>query len=235
MRTFVVGDIHGHAELLRDMMARLFDAKHPTSEDTLVFVGDYVDRGPDSKGVVEQVLALRDGGWPGKVVALKGNHEALMLDWIAPEPALDPAVWIQNGGYDTIVSYTGGSFTRDWSGSIPAEHREFFDNLPTYYEDEHGIYVHAGLRPGKRPEDVDEEILLWIRDEFIQSDYKWDKIVVFGHTPQYLPPRGPIMDRSELDWKELNQDNKIGIDTGAAYGGPLTAVILPGPDFVRVP
>jgi serine/threonine protein phosphatase 1 len=232
VKTIVVGDVHGHADKLR----RLLPALQARAEagDSLVFVGDYVDRGPDSRGVIDQVLELQNGGWDGPVIALKGNHEVLMLDFVSEKPKYAPEVWIQNGGYDTIISYTGGDFNRQWWSSVPEEHREFLRTLRSYYMDDHGIYVHAGLRPGQGPAEANEEVLIWIRDEFIESEYQWEKLVVFGHTPQYAEPEGPVMDNSKLPWRPLVRREKIGIDTGCAYGGPLTAVILPEQVFEQV-
>jgi serine/threonine protein phosphatase 1 len=232
LRTFVVGDIHGHATKLRGLMPHLEERAQPG--DALVFVGDYIDRGPDSRGVVDMVLGYRNGGWDGPVVTLKGNHEELMLDFMEREPRYDPEIWIQNGGFETADSYTGKGITRRWAESIPTEHLEFFFNLRLWHEDENGIYVHAGMRPGVLACEEEEDVLLWIRDPFIHSAYRWGKVVVFGHTPQFDEPKGAILDRSQLPWRPLNRPEKIGIDTGAAYGGPLTAVILPDREFVSV-
>jgi serine/threonine protein phosphatase 1 len=230
VRTFAVGDIHGHLKKLQAVLAHVRQRAEPG--DTLLFIGDYVDRGPDSRGVIDLVRELANGGWDGPVVTLKGNHEALMLDYLSPKPAFDPFVWLENGGEETIASYTGDGHTIRWEHHVPAEHRDFLEGLKTWYEDEHAIYVHAGLDPGKRPEEVGEDILLWIRDEFILSPYRWEKPVVFGHTPQHDRPRFPVLSVSRLPWRPLNRPEKIGIDTGAAYGGPLTAVILPDREFL---
>lgn len=232
MRTFVVGDVHGYASKLRKLLPQL--KERAATGDSLVFVGDYIDRGPDSRGVLDLVLEQLDGGWDGPVVALKGNHEEMMLDHMSRRPRYDPEVWMQNGGYETIASYTGQGVTRKWAESVPAAHLEFLKSLPSLHQDENGIYVHAGLTPGRAPETGDDDIYLWIREPFIESDYQWEKVVVFGHTPQYEPPKGLVMDRSQLAWRPLDRPEKIGIDTGAAYGGPLSAVILPEREFLSV-
>lgn len=233
MRTFVVGDVHGHLDELRALLERLGEEAAPG--DALVFVGDYIDRGPDSKGVVELVMAQADGGWDGPVTALRGNHEALLLDFLDPEPEHDPSIWLMNGGVETIDSYGGLSVEEDVAALIPPEHLEFFRSTYLWHEDENGLYVHAGFLPEIEPDEQGEETMLWVRDEFIQSDYAWRKVVVFGHTPQYerklldgLTGRGPR-------WRVLDRPEKIGIDTGAAYGGPLTAVALPEREFFSFP
>jgi serine/threonine protein phosphatase 1 len=232
MRTFAVGDIHGHRDKLWRLLRPLREAARPG--DALVFVGDYVDRGPDSRGVIDLVLKLAHGDWDGPVVTLRGNHEAMLLDHLADGLLYDPYVWIQNGGVETIASYTGGSIPHTWQDKLPAKHREFLNGLDTWYQDEHGIYVHAGLLPGRPPEEATDEARLWIRNEFIESDYAWDKVVVFGHTPQYKPVSQREFDVSRLQWRPLELPEKIGIDTGAAYGGPLTAVVLPEREFISV-
>jgi serine/threonine protein phosphatase 1 len=233
MRTFVVGDIHGHAAKLRSLLPQLKEKARPG--DALVFVGDYIDRGPESRGVVELVLAEQTGAWEGPVTTLKGNHEAMMLDFISPQPQFAKSVWMQNGGYETISSYAGARWGRDWVTQIPPTHLRFLETLASLHEDDNGIYVHAGLTPGEPPEAADDEVRLWVRDEFILSRYRWEKVVVFGHTPQFDQPPGPITDYAKLSWRPLDLPEKIGIDTGAAYGGPLSAVMLPEREFFSAP
>lgn len=232
MRTFVIGDIHGHSIKLRKLVLEL--QRHAEPGDSLVFVGDYIDRGPDSRMVVEQVLELRSGGWIGPVTCLKGNHEELLLDSLARRPRYEPGVWFQNGGRETIYSYSGSKDPRSFPASLPADHLAFYQGLLSWYGDEHGIYVHAGIRPGVSPEDSTDDDLLWIREPFIDSDYEWDRVVVFGHTPQFDRTAGLVLEPSRLPWAPLNRPEKIGIDTGAAYGGPLTAVMLPEREFFSV-
>ncbi|MCC2670967.1 MAG: metallophosphoesterase [Armatimonadetes bacterium] len=232
MRTFVVGDIHGHASKLRKLLPKL----HERAEegDTLIFIGDFIDRGPDSRGVIDLVIEQSLGGWNGPVVGIRGNHEILMLDSLERRPRYGFDAWMQNGGLETIGSYTGGRVTRTWLEAVPASHIEFLHNLKDWHEDEHGIYVHAGLKPGLQPAECDEDSWQWIRSEFIESDYAWEKVVVFGHTPQYGESDRPIMDPRDLPWRPLDKPEKIGIDTGAAYGGFLSAVALPDREFFSV-
>jgi len=227
-RTFAIGDIHGHLSKLRKLLGQL--RERAASGDTLLFLGDYVDRGPDSRGVIDLVLELQQGGWDGPVVALSGNHEVLMLDSLSGRPVMEED-WLRNGGWDTMSSYTSGAPTGRWTTFVPPGHREFLASLRTWYEDEHAIYVHAGIPPGTPVARASDDDLLWIREPFLESDYAWEKVVVFGHTPQYEPPTTLILDREKLPWRPLNRPEKIGIDTGAAYGGPLTAVMLPEREF----
>jgi len=229
VRTFVVGDIHGHASKLRKLLPKI--RERAEEGDTLVFIGDYIDRGPDSRGVIDIILEQSLGGWAGPVVTLKGNHEILMMDALTKRPRYGFDAWMQNGGLETVGSYTGGRMTRSWLDAVPVPHLEFLNTLRDWYEDDHGIYVHAGLTPERRPEECNEDAWQWIRGEFIDSDYHWGKVVVFGHTPQYAPYDRPIIDPKDLPWCPLDRPEKIGIDTGAAYGGPLSAVMLPEREF----
>lgn len=241
MRTFVVGDVHGWAGSLERLLAAL--RPRAAEGDPLVFLGDYVDRGPESRQVVDLVLAERQR-WAGPVVALKGNHEAMMLEALASGRVAELQRWYENARGDTTMASYGARSLGELEASLPPEHREFFETLQLWHEDEHGIYVHAGLRPGQEPAECDEEDLLWIREPFIESDYAWPKPVVFGHTPQYEtrvaarpPGRGPFsrtLPVNEIVWRPLNRPEKIGLDTGRGWGGPLTAVILPEREFIAV-
>jgi serine/threonine protein phosphatase 1 len=221
---YAIGDIHGQSAKLLSLLGKLPLA----AADQLVFIGDYVDRGPNTASVLEILVELRSAR-PNSVF-LRGNHEHMMLlarsrfdrDWPAalPQASFDVAtLWFAEGGAATIGSYKdhyGGPEARWWQ-MIPEEHWQFI--LETKFEHVTGHYhfVHAGLLPPTYTWEEDllqSDPRLWIREPFLQATCDFGgKVVVFGHTVQ----RGG---------KPLIRRNKIGIDTGAAYGGPLTAVAL---------
>lgn len=192
-RLLAIGDIHGCLTQLRSLVGQVA----PTVHDQLIFLGDYVDRGPDSAGVVEELLALREQ--LPRTVFLRGNHEQMLLDVLAGG---DPATFLLNGGEQTIASYRnrGG-----WPP--PAAHRDFYHSLTYSFETEQFIFVHAGLRPGTPLALQNPADLLWIRQLFLRSDEDWGKTVVFGHTARETV---------------LVSKTRIGLDTGCVYGGCLT-------------
>jgi len=192
-RLLAVGDIHG----CLDPLERLLDEVRPTARDQLVFLGDYIDRGPDSCGVVECLLRLQRR--LPQTVFLKGNHEQMLLDFLQGRQT---ALYLYNGGDATLASYR----QRGLDGPPPS-HREFFHQLRLRFVCGDFIFVHAGLRPGVPVAAQTEEDLLWIRDTFLDSRYSWGKTVVFGHTP--LP-------------RPLERPERLGLDTGAVYGRRLT-------------
>lgn len=206
-KIFAIGDIHGclfKLEKLISLLANTIDRDN----DTLLFIGDYIDRGPDPKGVVDFVMDLKKKF--AKTVFLLGNHEDMFLNYINGREA--GYMFFMNGGDATAASY--GSKDQGDMGEIrvPENHMEFFTTLLPFYETEHYIFVHAGLRPGIPLMKQAREDLIWIRYDFIRSSYDFGKTIVFGHTPLLEP---------------LLQPRKIGIDTGAVYGGLLTCVELP--------
>jgi len=203
-RIFAVGDIHGCLSKIRRLIEII---PVDDREDTLLFIGDYIDRGPDSRGVVDYILSLRKQF--SHVVCLCGNHEDMLLAYITE--GRDREIYLINGGDATLLSY--GLSPSPWdTPTLPDDHMAFFTDLLTFYETPDYIFVHAGLRPGISLSEQSRHDLLWVRDEFIRSSYDFGKTVVFGHTPLREPMLG---------------ENKIGIDTGAVYGGPLTCVELP--------
>lgn len=204
-KIFAIGDIHGCANKL---IALTDQIDIDFEQDTLVFVGDYIDRGPDSFEVVEYLLDLKKRS--SNIIFLKGNHENMFEKYLSGP---DKQTYLMNGGQKTLESYIGQHPT---GPPIPAAHLGFFKSLVLFYETEDYIFVHAGLRENIPLEMQDPDDLLWIRNEFIQSDHDFGKMVVFGHTP-FLEP--------------LVMSNKIGIDTGAVYGHKLTCVRLPDMEF----
>ncbi|NVM56762.1 MAG: serine/threonine protein phosphatase [Desulfobacterales bacterium] len=209
-RIFAVGDIHGCLDKLVSLMDIIdIDLK----KDTFVFIGDYIDRGPRSKEVVDYLIDLgrREPG----VVFLKGNHELMLQHYLN---GTDRVNFLFNGGQATLESYLKSGYQTQ-ANPIPARHLDFFNNLRLYYETDKYIFVHAGLKESISLDEQDEWDLLWIREEFILSDFDFGKRVIFGHTPFSVP---------------LIHDNKIGIDTGAVYGNRLTCVELPAVKFYSV-
>jgi serine/threonine protein phosphatase 1 len=204
-RIFAIGDIHGCLSRLEDLMLRIDIDRE---EDTLVFVGDYIDRGPDSKGVIDYILEMKRT--IKNVICLLGNHEQMFLNYILHR--CDEDLYLGNGGMTTLASYGFSDAGSRHYPVLPDDHRHFFSELSLYYETEAYIFAHAGLRPATPLPEQDPEDLIWIRQEFISSAYDFGKTVIFGHTPLFKP---------------LIEPNKIGIDTGAVYGGKLTCIELP--------
>lgn len=207
--TYVIGDIHGCLGRAERLL-KLLDP-HP-ERDRMVFLGDYVDRGPDPKGVVDFLIEVK-GSHPNTEF-LRGNHEEMFLGYLAGD---DRFLFLMNGGHSTLVSYGLDAAGLSRFSHLPEEHREFYRSLKPYLELGDYILVHAGLRPGVPLEKQDPKDLFWIRHDFIFSEDDFGKTVVFGHTPLDQP---------------LVMHNKIGIDTGAVYGGRLTCLVLPEEEFV---
>jgi serine/threonine protein phosphatase 1 len=206
-KIFVVGDIHGCFDKLCALMDKLpLDDK----QDQLIFIGDYIDRGPSSFDVVRYLIDLKKRV-PGTIF-IKGNHEDMLQNYL---DGSDRFTYQLNGGQQTLDEYLNRSDNKD-AFPIPSQHLEFFNSLQLSYQTDDYIFVHAGLREKVPLESQDKMDLLWIRDEFIHSDFNFGKRVIFGHTPFKEP---------------LLQANKIGIDTGAVYGNLLTCLQLPEMEF----
>jgi serine/threonine protein phosphatase 1 len=201
-RIFAVGDIHGCYDRLRALLDRI---PLDWSRDQLVFMGDYIDRGPQSFEVVDHLIGLQE--LHPDIVFLKGNHEQMLADYLLGK---DRMLYLYNGGQQTLESYLRNGAPGEFP--IPPRHRRFFDTLRLFHETDAFIFVHAGLRQGLPLAEQGPEDLLWIRESFIDSQHSFGKRVVFGHTPFDRP---------------LVQPNKIGIDTGAVFGNQLTCVQLP--------
>ena len=207
-KIFAIGDIHGSFDQLQELMQKI---PIDFATDTLVFIGDYIDRGPGSVEVVDYLLDLQKR--VPETIFLKGNHEDMLEKYL---DGTDRFTYLLNGGQKTLDSYLSNTNRTD-GYPIPTGHMEFFRSLRLYYETESYIFVHAGLRPKVPLASQEPEDLLWIRDKFIYSKYYFGKTVVFGHTPLETP---------------LVERNKIGIDTGAVYGNALTCVQLPDKVFI---
>jgi len=181
--------------------------------DRLIFLGDYIDRGEDSRGVIEYVLEIFRT--TERVDCLMGNHERIILDFIEGR---DVSTFFLNGGTSTLMSYRVSQQGYE-NALIPDAHIAFLRSLKPWIELDEYYVVHAGLRPGVELEDQSQEDLLWIRDSFIFSTYPFRKKIIFGHTPFSRP---------------LVMENKIGLDTGAVYGNKLTCLELPSMKFYSV-
>ncbi len=219
MSYIAIGDIHG----CLDPLQRLLQTLNPKPTDTLVFLGDYVDRGPNSKGVIDYLIELKK---TYTCVFLLGNHEVLMLDYLAGLLTIDD--WERNGGVATLDSYTD-----DGTLHIPDAHLDFLKACLPYYDTPDYFFVHGGLKPFRTIADNLQKMtkleLVWERshlDDFVLNaqDYKWEKTVVCGHTPI---PRPIVLDKL------------IAIDTGCVYNqhsqlGRLTAISLPEKHITQI-
>jgi serine/threonine protein phosphatase 1 len=222
-RVYAIGDVHGRADLLDRLVALIEDDARPEPgrQDHLVFLGDYVDRGLDSHGVVER-LANADQDRFGTIF-LKGNHEDALLRFLE-DPGIGP-MWLQFGGQATLYSYgvrrpdglTEADFLAHAQAElrrrIPPRHLAFLQDLHLQVTIGDYLFVHAGVRPGVPLDRQSEEDLMWIRDEFLHSPARHGKMVVHGHSISEEP-----------DVKA----NRIGIDTGAFATGRLTCLVLEG-------
>lgn len=219
-RVYAIGDVHGRNDLLCALLAQIQDhaVQTPAREHTLVLLGDYVDRGPASKAVIDTLLDL---DWPGwKFVFLRGNHDQAVLDFLAD--ANFYRAWRSYGAPETLLSYgvmpprfeREAEFAKardDFAARIPQAHLEFLQTLQLLHIEDDYLFAHAGIKPGIPIEEQIAEDLLWIRDEFLNCRRDLPKKVVHGHTPTEKP---------------VIAKNRIGIDTGAHATHCLTAAIL---------
>lgn len=215
MGLIAIGDIHGCANTLNKLLERLVLIK----DDHLVFMGDYIDRGPFSKGVINHLIELQN---EYKCTFLRGNHETLMLDYL---DGGEFNIWRVNGGLATLNSYVSNNKQIE----IPDIHIDFIRSTVSYFETEDFFFVHAGLKPNitidQHKEMYDDEVYLWERSHLKAENFVWEKTVVCGHTPQPEP---------------INRPQLLAIDTGCVYYnhnrlGKLTAVRLPEREFVTLP
>jgi serine/threonine protein phosphatase 1 len=227
MKTFVVGDIHGRCAQLLNLLDML--PRDPET-DTLVFLGDLIDRGADAPGCVDHIVKMvREN--PERVVCLRGNHEQMLMDFLDGFST----IWLTpvTGGERTFEQYTGlpvrvrseadlEDMREVFAQKLPAEHLEFMRGLPYYYEDEHAIYVHAGLDEGKHPRESSPLSLLWMRDMDFYKNYR-GKPCVFGHTPTPLLPLRGRLGRHGI----YISHSAVGLDTGYNHQSPLSCLSLP--------
>lgn len=219
---YAIGDIHGCAREL-DALHRLIAAdavrRRQGRPVMLVYVGDYVDRGPDSAGVIERLLGPAPVNGAERIY-LRGNHEEAMLAFL--KDAEVGAEWLDYGGLETLKSYGvnsgGGALWRQklsegLAANLPASHRQFLETLRDRWSSGGYGFVHAGIRPGLAWEAQKTDDLLWIREPFLSSRTRFDRKIVHGHTITETPDVRP---------------NRIGIDTGAFHSGVLTALVIDG-------
>ncbi len=218
---WIIGDIHGCKSELDQLLTEV------PSRDSLIFLGDYIDRGPDSRGVIERVLSEAS-----RSVFLMGNHERMMLDhfhnshdrfadwWLSPE----------NGGMETLHSY-GLKTNARWR-DLPRKHRDFLENLATYHEELNFVAVHAGVNP-HGPIEISQqhpEDLLWIRGNWILHESDWaGKLIYFGHTPTRY------FENQDEASTPVRRKRSIALDTGCVYGGALTAMEHPSGRVISIP
>ena len=222
VRVYAVGDSHGCTAHLRDLHDAILNDDGAAGGDierrVLVYLGDYIDRGADSRGLIELLIEEPLSGFES--VFLMGNHDATLLRLI--EEGAAPMSWMLNGALETLASYGVDPVT--WAegpaalraavmARLPATHLAFLRGLKLSHVEGDYFFAHAGIRPGVPFDAQAAEDLLWIREPFLDSTVDHGKVVVHGHTPVEAP--------------EV-RTNRIGIDTGAVYGGVLTALVLEG-------
>jgi serine/threonine protein phosphatase 1 len=212
MAIFAIGDVHGCVDELEELLALL-----PLGSDsTVVMLGDYIDRGPHSRSVIELLMVEQKRR---RIVTLAGNHEEMLREFLDGSDPGRVARFILNGGSTTLADYANDQ--GEWV--IPADHVRFLDELVLWYETDDHFFVHAGV-PDRSLKDIDpirdRDELLWIRRAFIQNPRRWEKRIVHGHTP--------------VNAVEVSQ-SRINVDTACAYGGFLTAIELPSHRIYSVP
>ena len=218
MRVYAVGDVHGCSEHLRALHGAIARdlATRPVVDAQLVHLGDYVDRGPDSAGVIEILLRPfpQSGSSPRpRVVNLMGNHEDMMLAALA-DPDAAPH-WLANGGDAALESWGVPlrARAREWTAALPPRHLALLRGLRLMHAAGGYVFVHAGLRPHTSLARQSRFDMLWIREPFLSFDGKLPAVVVHGHS---------------ADPRPVVRSNRIGIDTGACMGGHLTCLVLEG-------
>lgn len=225
VRVYAIGDIHGRADLLRLQLAQIEadSSLFQCARSVIVFLGDYIDRGPDSRGTIDLLLAcarLRD------VVFLKGNHDTFIRRFLDVPEFLSE--WRSLGGLETLVSYglkpslrqSRGDherLSRELLAALSPQHLSFFDSLQLSFTCGDFIFVHAGIRPEIALRKQTEDDLLWIREDFLHHESPFEKFVVHGHTPVNAPDL---------------RSNRVNVDTGAFATGRLSCVMIEGPDIV---
>ena len=234
MRSYAIGDVHGHLDLLIEEHRKIAAdrAAHGADDAPIVHIGDLVDRGPDSQGVIEYLQAGVASGenW----VVLKGNHDRMFTGFLSDVKYHDEGLrsdlsylHYKIGGAATVASYGVKnaadrrivSVHQEAIAAVPQAHRDFLESCPVLFNRGEVMFVHAGVRAGVPLDQQTETDLMWIRGAFLQSGQDYGPLIVHGHT---------AIDRPR------NYGNRVNIDSGAAYGGPLSTVVIEGRDVFRL-
>ncbi len=208
-RIFVFGDIHGCKDELQALLSFVETKERLSSKDHVIFIGDYIDRGPDSKGVIDLLIAFK--ARYQNVSFLKGNHEDMCLGFLGLAGSMGE-LYLDNGGRELIESYGLKKYAKsaELFMAMPEAHREFLATLDRYIVGEQFIFVHAGVNPLQSLDSQRDEEIFWIRDEFIYNVHHFGKTVIFGHTP--------------FQEVVVHLPYKVGIDTGLVFGNKLTCL-----------
>lgn len=231
-RTYAIGDVHGYLDKLRAVHGLIeADRADEGGDGPVVHIGDLMDRGPDAAGVIGFVIDGIAAGEPW--IVLKGNHERMMSYFLQDGPRADPKLrndlsWLHPrlGGLMTLASYGVQGTIEDYyslhqaaRAAVPGAHLAFLARLETFYRTDEVFFVHAGIRPGVALQAQVEEDLVWIREPFLSDERDHGALIVHGHTPV-----GAV----------THYGNRVNIDSGAAFGGPLSAVVIEGRDVWRL-
>lgn len=203
-KTYAVGDVHGCFEQLQRLL-ELCEKDAASDKASFIFLGDYIDRGPDSRGVIDFLIGLQKWS-PDTIVCLRGNHEDLLL--AALEGADAELHWLANGADATLHSYRASC-----AAELPTTHIEWIRSLPLSHDDGQRFFVHAGVHPDRALNHQRSRDLLWIREPFLSSCKDFGRFIVHGHTPVKSG-------RPDL------HPNRLNLDTGAVYGRPLSAAVF---------
>lgn len=208
--TVAIGDIHGH---LAEFQCLLDFMKKEYTSFKLITLGDYIDRGPDSAGVIESLIDLHSDP-KVHLIPLMGNHESLAVDSLIHGSASSMGVWMKNGGVQCLNSYKDRfGESSDGMPIVPDDHLRFLSSLEYYHDDGKRFFVHAGVDPWlKSTTEQRNEVMLWIRDPFLKNQHCLDRVVVHGHTPKRSAPK-------VYDWR-------INLDAGVFSTGVLAAAVF---------
>lgn len=221
LRIYAIGDVHGRVDLLDRLLSRIdaHVAGHPIARPVVLLIGDYIDRGAGSREVLDLLISCAQGR---EMIFLRGNHDVLVERFLKEPASLRD--WSRIGGLETLMSYglkpslnpsaeVQKELAEALNAVLPQSHRRFFANLSSSFTCGGYFFAHAGVRPGIPLARQSEEDLLWIRDEFLLHEERFERIVIHGHTPVH-----------QIDIRP----NRINIDTGAYATGRLSCLILEG-------